>query len=413
MLHNATPGVEQALANGQQKAYIGFDPTAPSLTIGNYVQIMLLKLFQLSGHQPVVLMGGATGRVGDPSFKSEERSLKSFEELDANLAHQIQQFHKFLNFEEGPNPALMVNNLDFYKEMNVLDFLRDVGKTVTVNYMNSKESVKKRIETGLSFTEYSYQLLQGYDFQCLYEREGVIMQMGGSDQWGNITTGTEFIRKNLGKHAYALTTPLLTKADGSKFGKSESGNLWLDPEKTSPYKFYQFWVNADDRDLPKFIRYFTLKSKEEVETIEAEYAENPNALKRILAEELTQRVHSKADYEAVMKVSELLFNKKASKETLLTLDEKSLATVAAEIPSFSVAKSTLQNGINIIDLIAEQTSIVSSKGDARRAIKGNAIAINKDKVTSHETIINHESLLHGKYIMVDNGKKNKFVLVVE
>ncbi len=413
MLHNATPGVEQVLANGKQKAYIGFDPTAPSLTIGNYVQIMLLKLFQLSGHQPVVLMGGATGRVGDPSFKSEERTLKSFDELDANLAHQIKQFHKFLNFEEGPNPALMVNNLDFYKEMNVLDFLRDVGKTVTVNYMNSKESVKKRIETGLSFTEYSYQLLQGYDFQCLYEKEGVIMQMGGSDQWGNITTGTEFIRKNLGKHAYALTTPLLTKADGSKFGKSESGNLWLDPEKTSPYKFYQFWLNADDRDVPTFTRYFTLKSKEEVEAMEAEHAENPNALKRILAKELTQRVHSNEDYEAVMQVSELLFNKKANKDTLLTLDEKSLATVAAEIPSFTVPKSTLQNGINIIDLIAEQTSIVNSKGDARRAIKGNAIAINKDKVTSHEAIINHESLLHGKYIMVDNGKKNKFLLVVE
>ena len=258
MLHNATPGIEQVLENGRQKAYIGFDPTAPSLTIGNYVQVMLLKLFQLSGHQPIVLMGGATGRVGDPSFKSEERSLKSFEELDGNLAHQIKQFHQFLEFEGGDNPAMMVNNLDFYKEMNVLDFLRDVGKTVTVNYMNSKESVKKRIKTGLSFTEYSYQLLQGYDFQCLFEREGVIMQMGGSDQWGNITTGTEFIRKNVGKHAYALTTPLLTKADGSKFGKSEAGNIWLDPEKTSPYKFYQFWINADDRDLPKFMRYLSL-----------------------------------------------------------------------------------------------------------------------------------------------------------
>ena len=412
MLHNATPGIEEALANGSKKAYIGFDPTAPSMTIGNYVQIMLLKLFQLSGHQPVILMGGATGRVGDPSFKSEERSLKSFDELDKNLAHQMTQFHKFLDFE-GENKALMVNNLDFYKEMNVLDFLRDVGKTVTVNYMNSKESVQKRIETGLSFTEYSYQLLQGYDFQRLYEDKGVIMQMGGSDQWGNITTGTTFIRKNLGKSAFALTTPLLTKADGSKFGKSEAGNIWLDPELTSPYKFYQFWLNADDRDLPMFTRYFTLKSKEEVEALEAEHAENPNALKRLLAEELTIRVHSQEDYEAVMQVSELLFNKKANKETLMKLDARSLATVASEIPSATVSKELLTEGINIVDLLAEQTDILGSKGEARRAIKGNAIAVNKDKITSHEAVINQDALLHGKYIMVENGKKNKRMVVVE
>jgi len=276
MLHNATPGIKEALAAGSKKAYIGFDPTAPSLTIGNFVQIMLLKLFQLSGHQPIVLMGGATGRVGDPSFKATERELKTFEELDGNLAHQVKQFHKFLDFE-GPLKAEMVNNLDFYKDMHVLDFLRDVGKTMTVNYMLSKESVKQRLQTGISFTEFSYQLLQGYDFQRLYQDKGVIMQMGGSDQWGNITTGTEFIRKNAGGHAFALTTPLLTKADGSKFGKSESGNIWLDPEKTSPYKFYQFWINADDRDIPKFTRYFTLKSKEEVEALEAEHADNPNS----------------------------------------------------------------------------------------------------------------------------------------
>lgn len=413
MLHNASPGIAEALASGSKKAYIGFDPTAPSLTIGNFVQIMLLKLFQLSGHTPIVLMGGATGRVGDPSFKAAERELKTFEELDGNLAHQIKQFHKFLDFDEGANKAEMVNNLDFYKDMNVLDFLRDVGKTITINYMLSKESVKQRKETGLSFTEFSYQLLQGYDFQRLYEDKKVIMQMGGSDQWGNITTGTEFIRKNSGGHAFALTTPLLTKADGSKFGKSESGNIWLDPEKTSPYKFYQFWLRADDRDLPKFIRYFTLKSREEVEALEAEHAGNPNALKKILAEELTTRVHSKEAFEAAKLVSELLFNPKASKETLLHLDEGSLKTVSEEVPSFFVPFEKIEEGINIIDLLADETDILKSKGDARRAIKGNAIAINKDKINAHETVIGKDSLLHGKYIMVENGKKNKRMVVVE
>jgi len=411
MLHNATPGIKEALAAGSKKAYIGFDPTAPSLTIGNFVQIMLLKLFQLSGHQPIVLMGGATGRVGDPSFKATERELKTFEELDGNLAHQVKHFHKFLDFE-GPLKAEMVNNLDFYKDMHVLDFLRDVGKTMTVNYMLSKESVKQRLQTGISFTEFSYQLLQGYDFQRLYQDKGVIMQMGGSDQWGNITTGTEFIRKNAGGHAFALTTPLLTKADGSKFGKSESGNIWLDPEKTSPYKFYQFWINADDRDIPKFTRYFTLKSKEEVEALEAEHADNPNALKRLLAEELTTRVHSRTDFEAVEQVSELLFNKKAKKDTLLKLDVSSLETVAAEIPSFYVPMERIADGINIVDLLAEETTILNSKGEARKAIKGNAIAINKDKIQSHETIIRSDSLLHGKYIMIENGKKNKRMVVV-
>ncbi len=413
MLHNATPGIEQELASGMKRAYIGFDPTAPSMTIGNLVQIMILKLYQLSGHQPVVLMGGATGRVGDPSFKSEERSLKSFDELDNNLAHQVKQFHKFLDFENGDNKALLVNNLDFYKDMNVLDFLRDVGKTVTVNYMNSKESVQKRIETGLSFTEYSYQLLQGYDFQRLYEDKNVIMQMGGSDQWGNITTGTTFIRKNLGKSAYALTTPLLTKSDGSKFGKSESGNIWLDPEKTSPYKFYQFWLNADDQDLPVFLRYFTLKSKEEVDALEREHADNPNAIKRILAEELTIRVHSQEDFDSVQLVSELLFNKKATKETLMKMDARSLETVAMEIPSSTVSKDLIAQGINILDLLSEETNILNSKGEARRAIKGNAVSINKDKVSSHEAIVNQDALLHGRYIMLENGKKNKLMVIAE
>ncbi|MFK7979580.1 MAG: tyrosine--tRNA ligase [Saprospiraceae bacterium] len=413
MLHNSTPGVEQALSKGMKTGYIGFDPTAPSLTIGNFVQIMLLRLFQLSGHKPIVLMGGATGRIGDPSGKNKERELKSFEVLDSNLSFQAKQFSKFLDFDGVENNAEMVNNLDFYKNMNVLDFLRDVGKTLTVNYMSSKESVKKRIETGLSFTEFSYQLLQAYDFQCLYTDKDVVLQMGGSDQWGNITSGTEFIRKNVQGKAHALTTPLLTKADGTKFGKSEAGNIWLDPNMTSPYKFYQFWINADDRDLPTFTRYFTLKSREAIEQREKDLADDPREMKRLLAEELTVRVHSQADYEAVLKVSELLFNKKASKETLLALDENSLATVAGEIPGFKITKAQLGDGLNILDLMADATTIVKSKGDARRAIKGGAVAVNKDKIGSHETVIGTDSLLHGKYIMVENGKKNKFMVEVE
>lgn len=413
MLQDHTPGIEEHLNDKMRVAYIGFDPTAPSLTIGNYVQIMILKLFQLSGHQPIILMGGATGRVGDPSGKDKERQLKSYEELDTNLAFQKAQFQKFLDFDEGENKALMVNNFDFYKDMNILTFLRDVGKTLTVNYMMGKESVKKRIETGISFTEFSYQMLQGYDFQCLFEQQGCSIQMGGSDQWGNITSGTEFIRRNLGEKAYAVTTPLLTKADGSKFGKSEQGNIWLDPNMTSPYRFYQFWLNADDRDLPKFMRYFSLKSKEEIEGLEAEYAENPQALKRILAEEITVRVHSQEEYESVLKVTQLLFNKKASKEQLLELSEANLKTVSEEIPSFTLSKDTLANQLNIIDLLAEQTQIVASKGDARRAIKGNAISVNKEKVSNHEHLVTSEDLLQGKYMMVENGKKNKFMLVVE
>lgn len=413
MLHDKTPGIEEVLANKKITGYIGFDPTAPSLTIGNYVQIMLLKLFQLSGHTPIILMGGATGRIGDPSGKDQERQLKSFDELDRNLSFQSQQFEKFLDFGESPNAAQMVNNQDFYKNMNVLDFLRDVGKTLTVSYMSSKESVKKRVETGLSFTEFSYQLLQAYDFQCLYNEKGCILQMGGSDQWGNITSGTEFIRRNLNEKAYAITTPLLTKSDGKKFGKSEEGNIWLDPNMTSPYKFYQFWINADDADIPTFTRYFTLKSKEEIEAREKELADNPRELKRLLAEELTIRIHSEEAFQSVARVSDLLFNKKAKREMLLSMTEGELASVAEEIPAFTLPADRLKNGVNIVDLLADLTNIVSSKGDARRAIKGNAISVNKAKITSHEVMIKQEELLHGKYLMVENGKRNKYILIAE
>jgi len=403
-------GVEKHLLEEMRTGYIGFDPTAPALTIGNFVQIMILKLFQLSGHKPIVLMGGATGRIGDPSGKDKERDLKSETELDTNLAAQQANFYKFLDFE-GENAAEFRNNYDFYKNMNALEFLR-LGKKITINYMSSKTSVKKRIETGLSFTEFSYQILQGYDFQHLYENDGVTLQMGGSDQWGNITTGTEFIGKNTNGKGYAVTTPLLTKADGSKFGKSEKGNIWLDATLTSPYKFYQFWINASDADIKTFNRYFTLKSHAAIEALEAEFDNNPNVLNQSLAEELTIRVHGQEAYEAVLKVSELLFNKKANKDTLTSLAKEDLATVSEEIPSFTVAKSAFAEGVSIIDLIAEHTTIVSSKGDGRRAIKGNAISVNKDKISSHETLITANNLLHGQYLMVENGKKNKFMIIV-
>lgn len=409
MLHDSTPEIESHLNSKKCIGYIGFDPTAPSMTIGNYVQIMLLRLFQLSGHQPIVLMGGATGRIGDPSGKDKERELKSFDELDNNLQFQMEQVKKFLDFE-GENKALIINNLDFYKDMNVLDFLRDVGKTLTVNYMSSKDSVKNRMETGLSFTEFSYQLLQAYDFQCLFNKYDCSIQMGGSDQWGNITSGTEFIRRNLNQKAYAVTTPLLTKADGKKFGKSEQGNIWLDEKLTSPYKFYQFWINADDRDLPNFFKYFTLKSKAEFDAMWEEHGENPQQLKRLLAEELTCRVHSPAAYESVLKVSDLLFNKKATAEALSSMTTEEFETVAGEIVTFQCDNSIFDQAINIIDLLTEHTTILKSKGEARKAIANNAIAINKVKINAIDHTIQQSDLLQQQYLMIENGKKNKFLL---
>jgi tyrosyl-tRNA synthetase len=410
MLQDKTPGIEELLAKERVTAYIGFDPTAPSLTIGNYVQIMILKFFQMSGHQPLVLMGGATGRIGDPSGKDKERVLKTPEELDQNLSRQIDQFKNLLDFENGENKALLVNNFDFYKDMNVLDFLRNVGKTLTVNYMMSKDSVQNRLETGLSFTEFSYQILQAYDYQVLFNEYGCKLQMGGSDQWGNITSGTEFIRRNLGEKAYAVTTPLLTKSDGKKFGKSEEGNIWLDPEMTSPYKFYQFWINADDADLPKFIRYFSLKSRSEIETTERELADDPRALKAWLAEELTVRIHGQEAYEGVKKASEILFNKKADANMLHQLSARELEFVLAEIPSFQLDKALLKSSIGLIDFLTQHTQIFNSSGEARRAIQGNALTINKVKISDHSIQLKTDDLLKGKYLMVENGKKNKYLI---
>lgn len=414
MLHQATPEIEAHLNSGKRLGYIGFDPTAPSLTIGNFVQIMILKFFQLSGHQPIVLMGGATGRIGDPSGKDKERDLKSFDELDANLARQKEQFMKFLDFETDNNKALVMNNQDFYANMNVLDFLRDIGKNITVNYMQSKDSVKTRLEgdgEGMSFTEFSYQVLQGYDFVHLYKNAGCTVQMGGSDQWGNITSGTHLIGKMLDNaKGFAVTTPLLTKADGTKFGKSEEGNLWLDPDMTSPYKFYQFWINSNDADIPKFLRYFSLKSKAEIEGMEAEMADNPQALKRALADEITARVHSHEDLETVKSVTNLLFGKKAGKEQLEALSVKALETIGGEIPKFQVPKSELELGTDITTLLTELTNMLPSKSEARRAISGNAVSVNKEKVNQQDAPVHKGNLLHDRFIMVENGKKNKFLI---
>ncbi len=415
MLFDATPGVEEKLASGMCTGYIGFDPTARSMTIGNYVQVMLLTLFQKAGHRPVVLMGGATGRIGDPSGKDAERELKGYDELDSNLKRQMEQMRKLLIFDIGEkNNTLMLNNLDFYKDMNAIDFLRIVGKNLTVSYMLSKESVKKRLETGISFTEFSYQLLQAYDYLHLYREHGCTVQMGGSDQWGNITSGIEFVRRNEpdGK-AFAITTPLLTKADGTKFGKSEEGNLWLDPEMTSPYQFYQFWINADDRDISKFLRYFSMKSREEIEALEAQSETDPSAVKRILGEELTTRVHSQEAYESALQVSQMLFNPRLKPEDLNAFSTSAMEMIEGEITSFRVSGDTLKESPGVIELLCDHTSICNSRGDARRAIQSNAVAINKVKVASLEEQVSDAQYLHGKYIMLENGKKNKFVIVVE
>jgi len=412
MLHDSTPGIKEYLAGGMRTGYIGFDPTAPSLTIGNYVQLMILSFWQKSGHQPIFLLGGATGRIGDPSGKDKERKLKTEEELDHNLSFQKEQAAKFLNFTDGPNKALMVNNHDFYKEMNILDFLRDVGKNLTVNYMMSKDSVKNRLETGLSFTEFSYQLLQANDFLALYRKHNCRIQMGGSDQWGNITSGTEFIRRNIeGGKAYAITTPLLTKADGKKFGKSEEGNIWLDRKLTSPYKFYQFWLNTDDADLPKFMRYFSFRDRTEIE--ELERSTDPRSLKKNLAEELTVRIHGEEDFKAVKDVSEILFNKKASPEMLRSLSQMSLETIGQEIPSFEIQGDIINNRVSLGELLSDHTDICSSKGDVKRAVQNNALSINKVKVSDPTQMVTSEDLLHGSHIMVENGKKNKYLISIK
>ncbi|WP_020571405.1 tyrosine--tRNA ligase [Neolewinella persica] len=426
MLHQLTPGIEEHLAEGPRKAYIGFDPTAPSMTIGNYVQIMLLTLWARAGHHPVVLFGGATGRIGDPSGKDKERQLKTYEELDSNLEFQRQQMLRLLSAglrgaaagaeEVEAAKFSVVNNYDFYKDMNALDFLRNVGKTLTISYMMTKDSVKNRLETGMSFTEFSYQLLQGYDYQRLYEDEGVTVQMGGSDQWGNITAGTEFVRRNLEGKAYAVTTPLLTKADGSKFGKSTAGNIWLDPEMTSPFEFYQFWLRSDDADIPTYLKYFSLRSKEEIladcAVLEGETPEfsDIRKVKTRLAKELTERVHGAEGLATALRVTNLLYGKAAA-EDLRALDAKTLAFLGGTLPTHAFAKAPLANGVNLMDFLAD-SGILASKSEAKRAIEGNAISINKEKVTSLEATVTLYDLLHDRYMMVENGKKKRYIVEV-
>lgn len=414
MLHDMSPGLDEELKKPACKAYIGFDPTAPSLTIGNYVQIMMLKFFQQAGHQPIVLMGGATGMIGDPSFKDKERELKNEEELEANLNHQKTQFEKLLGDFDLPGGPMMMNNHDFYKDMNVLTFLRDIGKSLTVNYMMAKDSVKNRLDTGLSFTEFSYQLLQAYDFYHLYKNFGCKIQMGGSDQWGNITSGTEYIRRNIkdGK-AYAVTTPLLTKADGTKFGKSESGNIWLDPNLTSPYQFFQFWLNADDRDLPRFLKTFSLKPKKEIIELVENIHSDPNAVKRALAEELCSRIHSTEDTEAVETVSSLLFDKKFTAERLEGLKPEILKMVAMEIPSANINIGVLGEGLTPTELLTEHSQFFKSKSELRRIISGNALSVNKRKITDIDHKFDRHDLVAEKYILIESGKKKKFMIIVQ
>lgn len=409
MLHDMTPGLEELLAKGNATGYVGFDPTADSLHIGNLVPVMMLVHWQRCGHNPIALVGGATGMVGDPSGKTAERQLLDVERIQHNLACQKAQLEQFLDFN-GAHAARVVNNADWFKDFRFLDFIRDVGKHITVNYMTSKDSVKKRLETGMSFTEFSYQLVQGYDFYHLWKNENCMVQFGGSDQWGNITTGTELIRRMGSGQAFAVTAPLITKADGSKFGKSEGGNVWIDKSKTSAYKFYQYWINAADEDVSKYIRIFTLKSQEEIESLEAEHAEDPGRriLQKALAEDITKRIHSEADLETAIAASALLFGK-ASKEAIEALPEAEFLSVFEGVPQANLGVDQVQSGLPIIDFLSEHTGFLASKGEARRALKENSISINKVKVNENTTITG-EDLISGKHILVQRGKKNYFLV---
>ncbi len=412
MLHDMMPGTEEQLKKEMTAAYIGFDPTASSLHIGNLATLMLLVHLQRAGHKPYALVGGATGMVGDPSGKSEERKLLDEETLRHNQACVKAQLEKFLDFSGVKNAAVMVNNYDWFKNFGFLEFLRDAGKHITVNYMMAKDSVKNRLETGLSFTEFSYQLLQGYDFYHLYSHHNVKLQMGGSDQWGNITTGTEFIRRKAGGEAYALTAPLVTKADGTKFGKSEGGNIWLDPEMTSPYKFYQFWLNCSDEDSHRLIRVFTLLGKEEIEALEKEHAAAPHLrlLQQAIAKDVTIRVHSEADYEMAVKASMILFGKDAT-SALEEIDERTLLQVFEGVPMVEISRAALQASESVTDLLSTETNneIFTSKGEARKMIQGGGVSINKVKVADPAERPNYK-LLKDKYLLAQKGKKNYYLI---
>ena len=413
MIHDIMPGTEEQLNREMTTAYVGIDPTADSLHIGHLVSIMLLKHLQMAGHKPLAVVGGATGMIGDPSFKAAERKLLTAEEIQHNVQCIRKQLERFLDFANPVNGAEILNNYDWMKDYLFLDFIRDVGKHITVNYMMTKDSVKKRMETGISFTEFSYQLLQGYDFLTLYRTKGCRLQMGGSDQWGNITTGTELIRRMEGGEAFALTCPLITKADGTKFGKTEGGNVWLDPQKTSPYKFYQFWLNCSDVDTARYIRIFTLLSKEEIEALEAEHAQAPErrVLQKALARDITCRVHSVDDYETAVSASELLFGK-GTTEQLNTLDRATLLSVFDGVPQFTVGRSLLENGVSAVDLCAAETAMFASKGEVRRELKQNSISLNKQKIGEDYKVTTADILRSG-LLLFQKGKKNYYIVKVE
>ena len=411
MIHDMMPGTEEALNKKVSSGYIGFDPTADSLHVGSLVQIMILVHFQRAGHKPYALVGGATGMVGDPSGKSQERNLLDAETLNKNVEGVRKQLESFLDFE-GENAAEMVNNYDWFKDMNFLDFIRDVGKHISVNYMLAKDSVKSRLETGMSFTEFSYQLVQGYDFFYLNKHKDCIIQLGGSDQWGNIVTGTELIRRKGGGEAYAATTPLIKKADGTKFGKTEGGNVWLDAEKTSPYKFYQFWLNASDEDAEKYIKIFTLKDKEEIESLIVQHkeAEYLRILQKALAEDITTRVHGAEALAGAIETSQALFSK--SFDPVRNLSERDFLDVFDGIPQATISRSDLTEGLGVIDALSAKTGFLESNGEARRLLKSNAIAVNKEKVND-QFVITSDLLIHDKYIVFGKGKKENYLLIVE
>ena len=419
MIHDMMPGTEEQLKKEMTTAYVGIDPTADSLHIGHLVSVMILRHFQRCGHKPIALIGGATGMIGDPSGKSAERNLLTEETLRHNQACIKAQLSKFLDFDsDAPNAAELVNNYDWMKGFSFLDFAREIGKHITVNYMMAKDSVKRRLNgearDGLSFTEFTYQLLQGYDFLHLYETKNCKLQMGGSDQWGNITTGTELIRRKNGGDAFALTCPLITKADGGKFGKTESGNVWLDPRYTSPYKFYQFWLNVSDDDAAKYIKIFTFISREEIESLIAEHAAAPHLrlLQKRLAKEVTCMVHSEADYNAAVEASGILFGNAAA-ETLHKIDEDTLLAVFEGVPQFEVPRATVEAGVKAVDLFAEHAAIFASKGEMRKLVQGGGVSVNKEKLTAFDKVITTDDLLNGKYLLVQRGKKNYYLINVK
>ena len=419
MIHDMMPGTEEQLQKEMTSAYVGIDPTADSLHIGHLVSVMMLKHLQRAGHRPIALVGGATGMIGDPSMKSAERNLLDEATLRHNQESIKKQLSKFLDFDsDAPNAAKLVNNYDWMKEYTFLNFIRDIGKHLTVNYMMAKDSVKKRLSSessvGMSFTEFSYQLLQGYDFLFLYQNEGCRLQMGGSDQWGNITTGTELIRRKTGGEAFALTCPLITKADGGKFGKTESGNVWLDRRYTSPYKFYQFWLNVSDADAARYIKIFTDLSKEEIAALEEEQAAAAHLrpLQQRLAKEITVMVHSLEDYEAAVEASNILFGN-STHESLMKLDEDTLLAVFEGVPQFEISRDELSAGVKAIDLLTEKAAVFASKGEMRKLVQSGGISVNKEKLADAETVIDCSSLLNEKYLLVQRGKKNYYLLIAK